>query len=481
MATDARNPPANPARLLPIFALAAAAAAGYGLAFAVPAVGPAVLVTLSCLCALARRLPTARGAFYAGLATGVAMYAPHLAFFWTIFGPPAGALWLVAGLPVGVFLMLLNGAHRRLGPAWACGLAAVLWTGVEYFRSELYYLRFAWLLPGQAAAFLPGVWTARVGVYGLGFLYMLAAAAAAAGRPVPRWARAAGVVGCVALAALMYVPAPPSLSSADAPPAEAPLHVAGVQLEAPTEHEAVEALDRLAAAHPEAQILVLSEYTFHGPVPPAARDVARRHGRYLVAGGVRQVGDGTFYDTAFVVGPDGRDVFEQAKSVPVQFMADGRPAPSRAVWASPWGNIGVCVCYDLSYARVTDDLVRQGAGGIIIPTMDVADWGEYERRRLHGRVAPLRSAEHAVPTFGVWSSGVSQLTDRTGRVVAAGGYPGQGQMIAGPFDVRRPGRLPPDRPVAMAATVGTGVFVLYLLYLWIRRRAIGPHRRIGRA
>ena len=49
----------------------------------------------------------------------------------------------------------------------------------------------------------------------------------------------------------------------------------------------------------------------------------------------------------------------------------------------------------------------------------------YERRMLHGRMAPIRSAEYGIPTFGVWSCGESQLTDRFGRVIATAGYPGQ--------------------------------------------------------
>jgi apolipoprotein N-acyltransferase len=209
--------------------------------------------------------------------------------------------------------------------------------------------------------------------------------------------------------------------------------------------------------------LVLSEYSFHGSVPAGVRYVARRYHRYLVAGGSKDREDRQFYDTAFVIGPDGRDVFEQGKSVPVQFMADGLPAKNRRVWDSPWGRIGIAVCYDVSYARVMDDFVRQGAGGLIVPTMDLQEWGKFERRMLHGRMAPVRSAEYGVPVFSVWSSGESQLTDRHGRVIATAGFPGQREMIAGPFDVTKPGRVPPDRPLAMAASVGTGAFIVHLL------------------
>ncbi|MDB5300599.1 MAG: nit2 [Phycisphaerales bacterium] len=440
----------------------ALAAVAYWLAFATPTGAAGVLVGLPCVCLLGR-LGTARRAFYGGLLAGVAMYAPPLAFFYQVFGPNGTLLWLIAGIPVGAFVLLVYHARRRLGEGWAVVLTPILWTGVEYFRSELYALRFAWLLPAQAPAFLPGVRLLAVGVYGLGFTYAVVAAMVVGRHAV---ARIVGCLASLALAVLMYWPALPA-----SPQTDAPLHVAGVQLEGPGEWSAATALDRLATAHPEAQVLVLSEYTFHRPVPAMVREVVRKHRRYLVAGGIKERGDGRFYDTAFVIGPDGREVFEQGKSVPVQFMADGLPAEGRRVWESPWGRIGIAVCYDVSYARVMDDFIRQGAGGLIVPTMDLASWGGFERRMLHGRLAPVRSAEYGVPVFGVWSSGESQLTDRQGRVIARAGYPGQGEMIAGAFDVRQPGRVPPDRPLAMAATLATGAFILYLL-IWraLRRR-----------
>ena len=65
-------------------------------------------------------------------------------------------------------------------------------------------------------------------------------------------------------------------------------------------------------------------------------------------------------DTVFVIGPDGRDIMTQGKSVPVQFMDDGLPAARRQVWMSPWGKIGIGVCYDVGYATVMDDFIRQG-------------------------------------------------------------------------------------------------------------------------
>jgi hypothetical protein len=114
--------------------------------------------------------------------------------------------------------------------------------------------------------------------------------------------------------------------------------------------------------------------------------------------------------------------------------------------------------------------VRQGAQGLILPTMDVIKWGEYERRMLHGRLAPVRSAEYGIPTFGVWSSGVSQLVDSSGRLIATAGYPGQGEMIAGPFQLGKAGRVPPDRVLAFASTIITGLIIIYLAVCRFARR-----------
>ena len=160
---------------------------------------------------------------------------------------------------------------------------------------------------------------------------------------------------------------------------------------------------------------MLSEYTFDGPVPAAVKEWCRKNGRYLVVGGKDPAAGGDFYNTAFVVGPDGDIVFRQVKAVPIQFFKDGLPAPEQKLWDSPWGKIGICVCYDLSYTRVTDRLVKLGAEALIVPTMDVVDWGQAQHE-LHARIAPVRAAEYGLPIFRLASSGISQLVDRAGRV-----------------------------------------------------------------
>jgi apolipoprotein N-acyltransferase len=233
-------------------------------------------------------------------------------------------------------------------------------------------------------------------------------------------------------------------------------------MEFPPEAEVLPTLDRLLRNNPTAALLMLSEYTFDGPIPEKVKSWCRLHRRYLVVGGKDPAPRGNYYNTAFVIGPDGEIIFRQIKSVPIQFFKDGLPAATQALWDSPWGKIGICICYDLSYTRVTDELIRQGAQAILVPTMDVADWGLHQHE-LHARVAPIRAAEYGVPVFRVASSGISQFVDERGRVRAQAGFPGEQEEVSALLTVSRPGSLPWDRWLAPFAFAATALVIAWML------------------
>jgi apolipoprotein N-acyltransferase len=149
--------------------------------------------------------------------------------------------------------------------------------------------------------------------------------------------------------------------------------------------------------------------------------------------------------------------------VPIQFFKDGLPAPEQTVWNSPWGKIGFCVCYDFSYTRVIDRLVKMGAQIIIVPTMDVADWGK-RQHELHALVAPVRAAEYRVPIFRLASSGISQAVSGGGNVISSAPFPGEGETLFARFQLPAHGSLPADRFLAPIAVVITGALVLMLCF-----------------
>ncbi len=428
-----------------------------------------VLVWLGCLFAL-RRTSCGRWAFYTGLAIGLAIYGPQLHFFWNIFGPAAIALWLVLALWLGLFVLLLQGVDRYWGAHGAVALAPVLWLGLEYFRSELYYLRFSWLTAGTFVP--PATWPwgfSRIGVYGIGALLMLGAALLASvvesppARSTLLRSRLIGLLAATVLgvwfAFLLVTEAKPTITA---------LPVAGIQLEFPKQAEVLRALEAAHAAEPpdpqaRPQLYLLGEYTFDGPVPDEIGAWCREQQRWLVAGGKERLENGRFHNTAFVVSTNGGVVFKQAKSVPIQFFNDGVPAPEQRVWDSPWGRLGIAICYDLSYTRVVDRLVQQGAQALLVPAMDATDWGAHQHW-LNARITPIRAAEYRVPIFRVASSGISQFVDRQGRVAAQLPFPGQGEVIRGTLHVPPAGKggLPLDRWLGPLAVLASAVSMIGL-------------------
>jgi apolipoprotein N-acyltransferase len=435
---------------------AVVAVASFHLAYWVPGCQWFMGLFLYCLFRLAN-LGSARLASYFGLGIGLAVYAPNLIFFWTVFGPGAIALWFVLAFWLGLFLLGGRAVIIRFGPiVWALA-APFFWTGMEYFRSELYYLRFSWLNAGYAfstSSALP--YMAGFGVYGIGFLLMAWAAYVGV---VAKLSKVTRYVVGVALAAVSTLPL--WLPVPEIPDIQ-PTIVTGVQLEFSPPGQVQAALDAARKKYPQTDLFVLSEYTFDGPVPQEILDWCKEHHRWLAAGGKDPISSTRYYNSVFVVGPDGNIAFRQAKCVPVQFMKDGSPAPEQRLWDSPWGQIGFGICYDASYTRVTDELIRQGAQFLIFPTMDIAEWGK-EEHKLHGRIAPMRAAEYLIPVFRLCSSGISQFVGRDGRVISSAPFPGQDVVLSSKLEIATPGRMPLDRPVAPLAVVLTGMLLLYMI------------------
>jgi apolipoprotein N-acyltransferase len=432
-----------------------AAAGAFHAAYVSAYASPLIVLYLFALLQLAQT-DRWRKAFYSGLGVGLLIAVFRLAFFWRLFSGGAVALWVVYAFWVGVFVALARLSLGRQGPRWGWLLIPFVWTGLEYFRSELYYLRFSWLNVGYAFAGAPWQGVVRLaGVYGIGFLLAgLACVAAYAWHKSRTRAVVMLLLGTcgVCLVGLWGGKEQPAVNAAS-------VCVVGIQMEFPSEKEVMFRLNDTLGAYPDAQLLVLSEYTFQGPVPPRVSEWCRQNKRYLIAGGKESGPGANFYNSGYVIGPGGDVVFRQVKAVPIQFLKDGLPAPEQKLWNSPWGKIGICICYDLSYTRVTDRLVQLGAEALIVPTMDVVDWGQAQHE-LHARIAPVRAAEYGIPIFRLASSGISQMVDRSGRVTATAPCPGDGSRLAVTLETCSGGRRPLDRWLAPFATGVTALAIL---------------------
>jgi apolipoprotein N-acyltransferase len=449
--------------------LVGATALSFHISYAVPSLSCLVVVYAYCLTALSG-LPTARACFRYGFLAGLLTFGPQLFWFWQIFGPTAICLWAVLSFFSGCYVFFVRRGQATF-PRLLWLIAPITWTALEFFRGELYYLRFPWLSAGFVFSHKIGRTPLEIlGIYGTGFFIFLIAAGAFV---LPRGRNLIALgSAAVLIALLVHLPAP------KAPSDLRTVTVAGIQLEFPPELALSEYLDRALAAHPSAEIVVLSEYTLAGPVPKRLREWCRRNGRYLIVGGKDESHHANeFYNMAFVVGPSGEVVFKQAKSVPIQFFKDGLPADSQNLWNSPWGKIGICVCYDLSYRTVIDNYVRQGAQAMIVPFMDITDWGRHQHQ-LHARIAPVRAREYRIPIFRLGSSGISQNVDSTGRILAEAPFPGQEQILAGELRLSSKSRLPLDAWLAPGCALLLTAFLAFqavrAVYNWTR------HGRRGR-
>ena len=451
----------------PAWLWCAVAVTAFHVAYLVPALAFLMFFFLYALVRLAE-VRSARQAFYGGFLVGVACYGPQLWFFWGIFRYVAGALWAVAGIWIGFFVLITWGLRQVPGIrrwAWAAALPAV-WMGLEYFRCELYYLKFAWLTPGLAFG---DTWlVSTLGVYGTGFVVAAAAALAAC---LPRF-RHLWVAGLLLAILALLANVRPRIYETESARVQ---RVVGIQQEEASSTQIIDALDTAVSKYPDVALLVMSEYTLSSPPTAEIRAWCRRHERYLIIGGIQPLtplpnGKEQWADTAFVIDPKGDIVFTQGKCVPIQFFDDGVPAKEQQLWQSPWGKVGICICYDLSYSRVTDELIRQGADILIVPTMDAISWGAYEHN-LHARIAPARAAEYHVPIIRVASSGISQIICKNGTVSAP--FPGQGAMLtAQPLGLSLGrARIPPDRHLAPVCVGLTALLAAGLLgrHYWPRR------------
>jgi apolipoprotein N-acyltransferase len=411
------------------------------------------------------------------LGVGFACFAPQLECFWRIFGAGAIALWLILAFWIGLFVALAHLALARLGLKRAALLIPFLWTGLEYFRSELYYLRFSWLNGGFAFADSQFVPFGLLGNYGVSFaIAALAAILFLLRRRHLDQIRLVHVMFFILLTAMLAALAAPINSRLP----RRSLVVAGVQLEFPNEKQIIQALDKIVAAQQNmlsrtprpatnVDLVVLSEYTLDAPPTERLKEWCRANRKFLIVGGKDPMPGNDYYNTAFVISTNGEIVFKQVKSVPIQFFRDGLPAPEQKLWDSPWGRIGICICYDLSYVRVTDELVRQGAQMLIVPTMDVVEWGRHQHE-LHARVASVRAAEYGIPIFRLASSGIWQGVSRWPWQNVTAPFPGEGEMIFFGPTVNRTGSLPLDRWLAPLCVGVTGLFVIWLVAENVRRK-----------
>lgn len=119
---------------------------------------------------------------------------------------------------------------------------------------------------------------------------------------------------------------------------------------------------------------------------------AARHGCYLVAGSAALpetnpdgAWSGRVYNTSYFFGPDGGLLGTQSKVHPygLEGAADGlnvAPAPLEQVrvFPTPFGRVGIPICYDAFQNDVLRALAAQGASLLVQPSANAHPWDEWQ-------------------------------------------------------------------------------------------------------
>jgi apolipoprotein N-acyltransferase len=372
-----------------------------------------------------------RTGFRLGMLFGVAVFGVLLHWFVLVFGFFGALLPLVPAVFMGLFALMFVAVQKRF-PRLSVILTSVVWVGLEFFRSELWYLRFSWLTPGYCQHSAPVMIQSAdlLGCYWLTFLVISfnSFVAGLFDRPA-RVSKKLLLTGMVAIA--FFVPVYGFLSLPVKYGTVKPVALAQTE----SGYEKCLALSRqYLESGGKARLFVWPEYstrcdlTQKSSVREEIADFCRQNKVELVLGAIEDAGAAGFYNTAFYINESGEIAGKYAKGYPVQFFNDGIPGRSRDPVD---GNLGVLICYDLGYPEVARNLVRNGATVLLVPTMDAHSWG-YWMHAQHAAVAPLRAVETQRWVIRAASSGISMVVFPHGEVRESLDY-GEEGLLTGAY------------------------------------------------
>lgn len=186
---------------------------------------------------------------------------------------------------------------------------------------------------------------------------------------------------------------------------------------------------------------------------------ARRHRVWLLPGSMpwRDEATGAVRNRAPLIAPDGAVAF-QDKSVMTRFETEQWGVAAGAaprVFETPWGRIGVAICYDAEFPTLVRAQVLQGAWLILVPSCTDTLHG-FNRVRLSARARALENQcfVGVAPTVGV-APRLAALDENHGYAAVFGpvdrGFPADGVIARGTMDT--PGWVFADLDPARIAAV----------------------------
>lgn len=170
-----------------------------------------------------------------------------------------------------------------------------------------------------------------------------------------------------------------------------------------------------------------------GDAQRALSELAAHLGMYIVAGSLPELEEGRIYNTSFVYDGTGRQVAKHRKVHLFDIdIAGGQyfresdvlsPGDRATLFDTPWGRVGLGICFDIRFAELACRMDQQGADVFIFPgafnmTTGPAHWElHFRARAVDSQVFTVGVAPARVADASYVSYGHSIVCDPWGRVV----------------------------------------------------------------
>ena len=349
-------------------------------------------------------------AMYMGLLHGMVFYGVTLSWLTNIFNDEKGAiipLIMILSLFTAVFSRGYAVAYKKYGNGWVLPLfAGCWWVSMELIRSEIFYLKFPWMTPGSG---LGPMWLSPlVGVYGVGFMIILASALIG-----QRGKQCA--VGCVVMLTLLVSVV---FQKKRSDPLDNGVGVMAVQSEDCYFPRYVEMTE---SAPDDVDLIVWPEYAILEDVRKSQKkwveltSLAEKRDALIITGTSTDHEMEGWYNTALTVSKEGA-LGDHYKNHTVHFFDDGIAGKKADAITTPLGKIGTPICFDCDYEDVIRRMVADGAEFIMAPTMDAQNWSEKQKMQ-HSELFRHRAAENGRWLVVAATSGLTQVIDPYGNRV----------------------------------------------------------------
>jgi predicted amidohydrolase len=189
-----------------------------------------------------------------------------------------------------------------------------------------------------------------------------------------------------------------------------------------------------------------------GPLISALRHkVAEKATCTMIGSFLEREGD-AIYNTALLLGPDGRILAKYRKIHLFGFQSREKellsPGAGVVVAELPWGRVGISTCYDLRFPELYRLMVDLGATVFLVasawPLARLFAWQLFNQARAHENLSYLISCNCAGISRGVALAGHSMIVDPLGKILAEGGN--DGEYVTGVIDPELPHRVRQEFP-----------------------------------